>query len=151
MRLAVVILAMIVVISGLIFYFVIRRIRKQIDEMAEVLEDIKNGNGNRRILSETHEIVAPLAYEMNDIINEEEEATRRAKFEEFLQDYDLMSIVQIYSSELIEPERKKAIIELEKLGIDEDKIKNEVYPEIPLSEVLENVRMVKNYYAAVNS
>ena len=45
MRLAVVILAMIVVISGLIFYFVIRRIRKQIDEMAEVLEDIKNGNG----------------------------------------------------------------------------------------------------------
>ena len=68
MRLAVVILAMIVVISGLIFYFVIRRIRKQIDEMAEVLEDIKNGNGNRRILSETHEIVAPLAYEMNDII-----------------------------------------------------------------------------------
>ena len=42
MRLAVVILAMIVVISGLIFYFVIRRIRKQIDEMAEVLEDIKN-------------------------------------------------------------------------------------------------------------
>ena len=89
--------------------------------------------------------------EMDDIINEEEEATRRAKFEEFLQDYDLMSIVQIYSSELIEPERKKAIIELEKLGIDEDKIKNEVYPEIPLSEVLENVRMVKNYYAAVNS
>ena len=89
--------------------------------------------------------------EMDDIINEEEEATRRAKFEEFLQDYDLMSIVQIYSSELIEPERKKAIIELEKLGIDEDKIKNEVYPEIPLSEVLENVRMVRNYYAAVNS
>ena len=73
--------------------------------------------------------------EMDDIINEEEEATRRAKFEEFLQDYDLMSIIQIYSSELIEPERKKAIIELEKLGIDEDKIKNEVYPEIPLSEV----------------
>ena len=52
---------------------------------------------------------------------------------------------------MIEPERKKAIIELEKLGIDEDKIKNEVYPEVPLSEVLENVRMVKNYYAAVNS
>lgn len=68
MKLAVVILAMIVVISVLIFCFVIRRIRKQIDEMAEVLEDIKNGNGNRRILSETHEIVAPLAYEMNDII-----------------------------------------------------------------------------------
>ncbi len=32
------------------------------------MEDIKNGNGNRRILSETHELVAPLAYEINDII-----------------------------------------------------------------------------------
>ena len=76
---------------------------------------------------------------------------KRQPEEPSLRNYDLMSIVQIYSSELIEPERKKAIIELEKLGIDEDKIKNEVYPEIPLSEVLENVRMVKNYYAAVNS
>lgn len=80
MRLAVVILAMIVVIFILMFYFVIRRIRKQIDEMAEILEDIKNGNGNRRILLETHEIVAPLAYEMNDIITSYE--NRLAAFRE---------------------------------------------------------------------
>lgn len=36
--------------------------------MSDVLEDVKNGNGNRRILSETHELTAPLAYELNDII-----------------------------------------------------------------------------------
>ena len=48
--------------------FVIRRVRRQIAEMAEALEDVKNGNGNRRILSETHELTAPLAYVINDII-----------------------------------------------------------------------------------
>ncbi|MEZ3502780.1 MAG: HAMP domain-containing histidine kinase [Lachnospiraceae bacterium] len=48
--------------------FVIRRVRRQIAEMIEALTDVKNGNGNRRILSETHELVAPLAYMINDII-----------------------------------------------------------------------------------
>ena len=48
--------------------FVIRRVRRQITEMVEALTDVKNGNGNRRILSETHELVAPLAYMINDII-----------------------------------------------------------------------------------
>lgn len=44
------------------------RLKKQISEMQEILEDVKNGNGNRRILAESNELVAPLAYEMNDII-----------------------------------------------------------------------------------
>lgn len=48
--------------------FIIRRVRRQITEMVEALSDVKNGNGNRRILSETHELVAPLAYTINDII-----------------------------------------------------------------------------------
>ena len=47
--------------------FTVRRVKKQILEMADALEDVKNGNGNRRILSETHELVAPLAYTINDI------------------------------------------------------------------------------------
>ena len=46
----------------------VRRVKKQILEMKEILEDVKNGNGNRRILAETHELTAPLAYEINDII-----------------------------------------------------------------------------------
>ena len=46
----------------------VRRVKKQISEISDALEDIKNGNGNRRILAETHELVAPLAYTINDII-----------------------------------------------------------------------------------
>lgn len=36
--------------------------------MTEALQDVKEGNGNRRILSAANELVAPLAYEMNEII-----------------------------------------------------------------------------------
>lgn len=64
------------IVIGAIFAFVcilasfliIRRVRGQLAEMVEILEDVKSGNGNRRILSETHELTAPLAYELNDII-----------------------------------------------------------------------------------
>ena len=59
---------MIAIAAVLICWQVIKRVKKQIAEMTEALADIKDGNGNRRILSKTHEIVAPLAYEMNDII-----------------------------------------------------------------------------------
>ncbi|MDE7430223.1 MAG: HAMP domain-containing histidine kinase, partial [Lachnospiraceae bacterium] len=48
--------------------FTVRRVKKHILEMADALEDVKNGNGNRRILSGTHELAAPLAYEINDIV-----------------------------------------------------------------------------------
>ena len=34
----------------------------------QVLVDVKNGNGNRRILSATNELTAPLAYEINEIV-----------------------------------------------------------------------------------
>ena len=46
----------------------VRRVKKQISEISDALEDIKNGNGNRRILAETHELIAPLTYAINDII-----------------------------------------------------------------------------------
>jgi len=49
-------------------YFVIRRVKKQIAEITDALIDIKRGNGNRRILSATNELVAPLAYEINEIV-----------------------------------------------------------------------------------
>ncbi len=54
----------------LVIYSVITvcKVKKQISEMLDVLADIKSGNGNRRILAKTHEIVAPLAYEINNII-----------------------------------------------------------------------------------
>ena len=39
---------------------VIRRVKKRIAEITDALADVKNGNGNRRILSATNELVAPM-------------------------------------------------------------------------------------------
>lgn len=59
---------MISVISVLTSSLIIGRVKKQISAMANLLADVKNGNGNRRILSAESELTAPLAYEINDII-----------------------------------------------------------------------------------
>ena len=59
---------MIVLLSVCSSALTVRRVKKQISEISDALEDIKNGNGNRRILAETHELIAPLAYAINDII-----------------------------------------------------------------------------------
>lgn len=58
----------IAVLAVLISIFLIRRVKKQIAEMTDALIDVKNGNGNRRILSATNELVAPIAYEINEIV-----------------------------------------------------------------------------------
>lgn len=54
--------------SVFLSYLVIRRVKKQIAEITDALIEVKNGNGNRRILSATNELVAPLAYEINEIV-----------------------------------------------------------------------------------
>ena len=48
--------------------FFIQRVKKKIAEMTDALVDVKNGNGNRRILSAANELTAPLAYEINEIV-----------------------------------------------------------------------------------
>lgn len=55
-------------ISVLRAFLVIRRAKTQIAEMAAALSDVKAGNGNRRILAAEHELAAPLAYEINEVI-----------------------------------------------------------------------------------
>lgn len=66
---AVIFLSIIIALfSILVSYFAIRRVKKQIAEITDALIDVKNGNGNRRILSATNELVAPLAYEINEIV-----------------------------------------------------------------------------------
>lgn len=63
---AVIFLSIIIALfSILVSCFAIRRVKKQIAEITDALIDVKNGNGNRRILSATNELVAPLAYEIN--------------------------------------------------------------------------------------
>ena len=68
MELAVAVSVIIAIISVFTSCLIVKRVKKQISEMYDVLADIKNGNGNRRILSDTNELLAPLAYEINDII-----------------------------------------------------------------------------------
>ena len=58
----------IAVLAVLTSIFLVRRVKKQIAEMTDALVDVKNGNGNRRILSATNELVSPLAYEINEIV-----------------------------------------------------------------------------------
>lgn len=58
----------IAVLSVLTSIVLIRRVKKQIAEMTDALMDVKNGNGNRRILSAANELAAPLAYEINEIV-----------------------------------------------------------------------------------
>ena len=60
-----IVIAVLAVLTSIVL---IRRIKKQIAEMTDALIDVKNGNGNRRILSATNELVSPLAYEINEIV-----------------------------------------------------------------------------------
>lgn len=49
-------------------YLSIRRVKKKISETLNVLAEIRQGNGNRRVLAATSELTAPIAYEINDIV-----------------------------------------------------------------------------------
>ena len=51
MELVIIISILIAVISVFVSCLTIRRVKRQISEMTDALADIKNGNGNRRILS----------------------------------------------------------------------------------------------------
>lgn len=68
MEIMVVLSAASAVLAVLTSFFRIRRVKKQIAEMADALNDVKNGNGNRRILSAANELTAPIAYEINEIV-----------------------------------------------------------------------------------
>ena len=68
MGIAILISILIAASSVLASYLTVRRIKKQISNMTDTLADVKNGNGNRRILFSPDELVAPLAYEINEIV-----------------------------------------------------------------------------------
>ena len=60
-----IVIAVVTVLTSIVL---IRRVKKQIAEMTDALVDVKDGNGNRRILSATNELTAPLAYEINETL-----------------------------------------------------------------------------------
>ncbi len=53
--------------------YVLHRTKKQIADMSDILGEIRGGNGNRRILSGTFELTAPLAWQINAIVRSYEE------------------------------------------------------------------------------
>ena len=59
------VVTILVIISAVLILY---RERRQIKEIAEALADVKNGNGNRRVLANPGQLLSPLIYEINDII-----------------------------------------------------------------------------------
>ena len=56
------------IVSLLVCYLSIRQVKKKIQGTLDVLAEIKQGNGNRRVLAASSELTAPIAYEINDIV-----------------------------------------------------------------------------------
>ncbi|KYM54271.1 hypothetical protein A2U06_00485 [Fusobacterium necrophorum subsp. funduliforme] len=67
-KILVIILLFISIISVVGVLMLLYQERKQIKEVAEALLDVKNGNGNWRVLVEPNQLLSPVVYEMNDII-----------------------------------------------------------------------------------
>lgn len=63
-----IILVLITTIAVLYTFTVRRKTKRQISEMLEILDEIKDGNGNRRILAKANDLTAPITYEINNII-----------------------------------------------------------------------------------
>lgn len=63
-----IILVLITTIAVLYTFTVRSKTKRQISEMLEILDEIKDGNGNRRILAKANDLTAPITYEINDII-----------------------------------------------------------------------------------
>ncbi|HAJ73324.1 MAG TPA: two-component sensor histidine kinase [Lachnospiraceae bacterium] len=63
-------IAVIVIVSAAL---ILHRERRQIKEVAEALSDVRNGNGNRRVLADPGQLLAPLVYEVNDIVRSYED------------------------------------------------------------------------------
>lgn len=70
-------IAVIVIVSAAL---ILHRERRQIKEVAEALSDVRNGNGNRRVLADPGQLLAPLVYEINDIVRSYED--RIASFQQ---------------------------------------------------------------------
>lgn len=68
MEVLTIILLVITVIVIVSVALILHKERRQIKEVAEALSDVKNGNGNRRMLADPNQLLSPLVYEINDII-----------------------------------------------------------------------------------
>lgn len=79
MEVLTIILLAAVVIVTVCAALILHKERQQIKEVAEALADVKNGNGNRRVLAEPNQLLSPLVYEINEIVRAYED--RIAEFQ----------------------------------------------------------------------
>lgn len=68
MEVLIIVLPVVTVLVIISAVLILHRERRQIKEIAEALADVKNGNGNRRVLANPGQLLSPLIYEINDII-----------------------------------------------------------------------------------
>ena len=68
MEVLIIVLPVVTVLAIISAVLILHRERRKIKEIAEVLADVKNGNGNRRVLANPDQLLSPLIYEINDII-----------------------------------------------------------------------------------
>lgn len=84
--------------------------------------------------------------DLERIEREEAEKERQKDVKSLMDNYDDLSLMEIYSSPLCEEERKNCIVDYRKLGVNEEVIKREVSFDIPIKQVQENLKVAKEYY-----
>lgn len=68
MEVLIIVLPVVTILAIISAVLILHRERRKIKEIAEALADVKNGNGNRRVLANPDQLLSPLIYEINDII-----------------------------------------------------------------------------------
>ena len=68
MEVLIIVLPVVTLLAIISAVLILHRERRKIKEIAEALADVKNGNGNRRVLANPDQLLSPLIYEINDII-----------------------------------------------------------------------------------
>lgn len=66
----------IIVVAAIVVVFLfnkISRLKNQLNTIIVALDDVQKGNGNRRVLAKSNDLVAPLAYKINEVISGYEE------------------------------------------------------------------------------
>ena len=79
---------------------------------------------------------------LHEVCFREQEETKKQRYHEFLQEYDSMTLFEIYSSDFVSSTRKDVIQELRKLQIPDNDIKSLIAPDYTEEEVLQK----KNAY-----
>ena len=85
--------------------------------------------------------------DLERIEREEHEAFVKKEMDSFMENYEDLSLMEVFQSDLCDSERRECINEFRKLGIDDEIIKREVAPDIPIKEVKKMLKVAQEYKA----